>query len=368
MKFICKKQTLYDAVINTSKAVSDRSSNPLLEGIRFHLDGSLLELTGYDLEIGIRTSVLVNSEDECTFIADPRLFSEMVKKMPEEDIMVEISESFHITISGGLTTYNLSAVDGTEYPELPEKETKEVMTISQPVLKNMINQSIFATAVTDSKPILKGELFEIQNSVLTMVAIDGYRLAVRKEPIKFDDVAQFVVPAKSLAELAKLLSDDENDFCKMYLSEKHMIFEIGAYLVYSRLLEGEFHPYRSAIPENFTTEVIVDRKELMTSLERAALIIDDKVPTPLRCHFENGQIKFDCTTKLGKIQDEISADIAGPVIEIGFKCKYLYDPLKVINDDKVKLQMSGSLLPMKIVPLNGDSYTYLVLPVRLKTK
>ena len=117
-----------------------------------------------------------------------------------------------------------------------------------------------------------------------------------------------------------------------------------------------------------TTEVIVDRRDLMASLERAALIIDDKVPTPIRCHFENGQIKFDCTTKLGKIQDEISADIAGPVIEIGFKCKYLIDPLKVITDDKIKLQMSGSLLPMKIVPLNGDGYTYLVLPVRLKQK
>ena len=366
MKFLCKKDTLYEAVINVSKAVAERSSNPLLEGMKFHLDGNLLELTGYDLEIGIKTSVLVNSDDECTFIVKPKIFSEMIKKMPDDDVLIEISESYHITISGGVTTYNLAAVDGEEYPELPEKETKEVMTISQPVLKNMIDQTVFAVAVSEAKPILKGELFEIQNSMLTMVAIDGYRLAVRREAIKFDDVARFVVPSKSLLEISKLLGDNENDFCQMYLSEKHIIFEIGNYLVYSRLLEGEFHPYESAIPKTFNTEVIVDRRELMSSLERAMLIISDKVPTPIRCHFENGQIKFSCTTELGKVYDEMKADITGPVMEIGFKCKYLLDPLKVISDEKIKLQMGGSLLPMKIVPCNGENYIFLVLPVRLK--
>ena len=366
MKFLCKKQSLYDAITNVSKAVAERSTNPLLEGMRFHLDGDLLELTGYDLEIGIRTSVLVNSDDECTFILKPRLFSEIIRKMPEDDILIEISESFHITISSGNTSYNLSALDGEEYPELPEKETKEVMTISQPVLKNMINQTIFAVAVSEAKPILKGELFEIQNSTLTMVAIDGYRLAVRREAIKFDDVARFVVPSKSLSEASKLLSDNENDFCQMYLSEKHIIFELGSYLIYSRLLEGEFHPYESAIPKSFTTEVVVDRKELITSLERAMLVISDKVPTPIRCHFENNEIKFSCVAELGKFSDEMKADISGPAMEIGFKCKYLIDPLKVIDDEKVKLQMGGSLLPMKIVPLSGEQYTYLVLPVRLK--
>ena len=366
MKFKCQKQTIYDAVSNVMKAVAERSTNHLLEGMKFHLDGNLLELTGYDLEIGISTSVLVNSDDECTFILKPRLFSDIVRKLPEDDILIEISESFQITISSGTASYNLSALDGEEYPALPEKETKEVMTISQPVLKDMIGQTIFAVAVSEAKPILKGELFEILNSNLTMVAIDGYRLAVRREAIKFDDVARFVVPSKSLAEVAKLLSDNENDFCQMYLSEKHMIFEIGNYLVYSRLLEGEFHPYESAIPKDFTTEVVVDRKELMTCLERAMLVISEKVPTPLRCHFENGTIKLSCSGENGKFSDELSADITGPVIEIGFKCKYLLDPLKVIDDERVKLQMGGSLLPMKIVPMNGNHYTYLVLPVRLK--
>ena len=173
------------------------------------------------------------------------------------------------------------------------------------------------------------------------------------------------MPSKTLIEVSRLLSDNDEDSCEIFVSNKHIIYEINGYLVYSRLIEGEFHPYKSAIPKSSTTDVIVDRKELISTLERAMLLISDRTPSPVRCYFENGTIKIKCATALGKIQDEIKADMAGPVIEIGFKCKYLLDPLTKIEEDKVKLQMGGSLLPMKIVPLEGDKYTYLVLPVRL---
>ena len=229
----------------------------------------------------------------------------------------------------------------------------------------MINRTKFAVAVTDLKPVLKGELFEIENGTLTLVALDGYRLAVRYEPIKYDGSLKFVVPAKTLSEIAALLGDNDEETASVYLSKNHVVFELNGYLVYSRLIEGEFHPYKSAIPTTCTTEVIVDRKELIAALERSLILISDRTPSPARCYFENNSIKINCSTSVGKITDEIKADIAGPVIEIGFKCKYLLDPLKVIKEDKVKLQMSGSLLPMKIVPCEGDAYTYLVLPVRL---
>ena len=251
-------------------------------------------------------------------------------------------------------------------PDIHEqKEEENKITISQPVLKDMINQTKFAVAVTDLKPVLKGELFEIENGTLTLVALDGYRLAVRYEPIKYDGSLKFVVPAKTLSEIAALLGDNDEETASVYLSKNHVVFELNGYLVYSRLIEGEFHPYKSAIPTTCTTEVIVDRKELIAALERSLILISDRTPSPARCYFENNSIKINCSTSVGKITDEIKADIAGPVIEIGFKCKYLLDPLKVIKEDKVKLQMSGSLLPMKIVPCEGDAYTYLVLPVRL---
>ena len=187
----------------------------------------------------------------------------------------------------------------------------------------MINQTKFAVAVTDLKPVLKGELFEIENGTLTLVALDGYRLAVRYEPIKYDGSLKFVVPAKTLSEIAALLGDNDEETASVYLSKNHVVFELNGYLVYSRLIEGEFHPYKSAIPTTYTTEVIVDRKELIAALERSLILISDRTPSPARCYFENNSIKINCSTSVGKITDEIKADIAGPVIEIGFKCKYL---------------------------------------------
>lgn len=365
MKFICSKSSIYDAVVNVSRAVSERSTLPSLEGIKFELKDSVLELTGYNLEMGIRTSIAVRSDDKGSMIINAKLFAEMIRKMPAEDILIEVSDSYQVTLSGGVTKYNLFAASAEDYPDLPNKDAETVIPVSQPVLKEMINQTKFAVAVNDTKPILKGELFDIENGELTIAAIDGYRLAVRYEPVKFDEQIKFVVPSKTLNEIQGLLSDNDDDTVMIYPSRKHIIFEIGGYMVYSRLLEGEFHPYRSAIPQDSKTDVIVDRKELINTLERVMLLINERSPAPVRCYFENGHIKINCSTSLGKISDEISADMTGPVIEIGFKCKYLLDPLKVINEDKVKMQMGGSLLPMKIVPCEGDKYTYLVLPVRL---
>ena len=342
MKFICSKQTLYDAIVNVSKAVSERSTLPSLEGIKFSLADSLLELTGYNLEMGIRTVISVRSEDKGSCIINARLFSEMIKKMSADEVLIDISESYQVTISGGVTKFNMFAASAEDYPELPEKDS-----------------------LTEDKPILKGELFDIENNTLTMVAIDGYRMAVRYEPVKFSEPIKFVVPSKSLSEIQGLLSDNEEDTVFIHPSRKHIIFDIGGYVVYSRLLEGDFHPYKSAIPNSSNTDVVVDRKELISTLERAMLLINDRSPSPVRCYFENDHVKINCTTALGKISDEINAEISGPVIEIGFKCKYLLDPLKVIDDEKVKLKMGGSLLAMKIVPCEGEKYTYLVLPVRL---
>ena len=366
MRFVCDQKTISDAVANVSKAVADRTAYKILEGIRFVLNENSLELTGYDLQLGIRTTLSVRSSESGSFVANSKLFGEMVRKMPSGDLMIEVTENNIITIESGATSYNMNASDADEYPVLPEKNPGNEIKTPQAVLKNMILQTKFAASQLDNKPILKGELFEIENSQLTIAAIDGYRLAVRREPVNYDKSVSFVVPAKNLEEAAKLLSDDENEICSMFLSEKHIIFEIGGYLVNSRLLEGEFHPYKSAIPSNCSTEMIVSRSKLIDSLERCLLLISEKSPSPVRCTFADGQVKIKCNTaSLGKVYDEIDADMKGSPVEIGFKCRYFLDPLKAVTDEKVKIQLSGSLHPMKIVPVNDENYIYLVLPVRL---
>lgn len=366
MIFLIERSTLSEALRNVSKAVADKAALKALEGIKFSLRDSLLELTGYDLEIGIRTTVPVKSADKGSFIVNATIFSEMVAKMPEGELSIEVDDNYMVTIERGITSYNLLASSSEDYPELPERGTSEPITISQSVLKSMINQTKFAASQLDIKPILKGELFEIKDNTVTVAAIDGYRLAVRTEPIAYNEDVSFVVPAKNLDEVAKLLSDNEDELCSMIVSRKHILFEIGNYIVNSRLLEGEFHPYRSAIPENFNTEIIVDRTALIRSLERCMLLINEKNPSPVRCTFENNQLKVKCVTgSLGKVYDEIDTQQNGVSLEIGFKCRYFLDPLKAVSDEKVKLQLSGSLQPMKIIPLEDNNYTYLVLPVRL---
>ena len=274
LKFVCNKGRLYEAVINTAKAISDRSSLPSLESMKIKLADSMLELTGYDLEIGIRTTVAVRSDDRGSFLIDAKLFSEMVKKMDADEILIEMNENMLVTISGCSVVYNMMAKAADEYPELPDKKNCEKLSIPQTILKSMINQTIFATAVTDINPVLKGELFEFERGKLNLAAIDGYRLAVRTESVKADEDKKFIVPSKTLAEVARLLGDNDEDSCEIFVALKHIIFEINGYLVYSRLIEGEFHPYKSALPKSCNTEVIVDRKELMLSLERVMLLIN----------------------------------------------------------------------------------------------
>lgn len=367
MVIICNKNEIYEAVINVSKAVSDRTTIQALEGIKFRLNGSILELTGYDLELGIKTELTVKSEDSGEIVINARLFADIIKRMPTDEILIDVNENLQVRISGGNTEYTISAMSAEEYPQLPEAERGESFTISQPVLKNMIQQTIFSIAQDDFKPIFKGELFEIQDGVFNMVALNRYRMAVRTEPIKADKNFKFVVPGKALSEISKLLKDDDDLICTVRTSEsnKHIIFEISGYYVFSRLLEGEFLNYRSSLPKDAVTEVIVDTKQLINCLERASLLITERIKSPVRCKFDNGMLKLSCNTSIGKINDEINCDISGPMIEIGFNCKYFIEPLKTINDDKVKLLLNGGSVGMKITPVNGESYVFLVLPIRL---
>ena len=367
MKFICSKQSLYEAINNVSRAVAIKSTISALEGIKVKLTSNTLQLTGYDLELGIKTELQVNqSEGTGEFIINSRLFSEIIRKLPSDEVSIEVDDNLATKIKGGLTEYNIISLSAEEYPEIPDFDKDKSFSVSQNLLKNMINQTIFAVAVSENKPILTGELFDIENDSFNLVAIDGYRLAVRNEKVKNEDNYSFVVPAKALKEVAGLLKDDDDLTCDIFTSKKHIIFDISGYKVISRLLEGEFHNYKGSIPSTSSTEVIIKTREFINSLERCSLLINDRIKAPVKCLFENGEVKISCSTSIGKFSDAFEVDFSGAVTEIGFNCKYLLDALKATESDQVKLQMNGGLSPMKIIPLKEDSYIFLVLPVRLK--
>lgn len=368
MKFICEQADINEALNNVARAVPPKSPISALEGIKILLQDNTLELTGYDLELGIQTKINVDSNDSGECVFDAKLFSEIIRKMPSGKIVVDINGNLQTVITGENAEYKIIALSASEYPSLPDYDTGDNFTLNQSLLKNMIEQTIFAVSTSDNKPILMGELFDIAEHNFNLVAIDGFRLAVRSEKIDTDNRYHFVVKAKTLTEVSKLLKDDADLQTTLHVSKKHIIFEIGKYMVISRLLEGEFHNYKGSIPDKHNTEIIVNTRSIIDTLERCLLLINEKNKGPIKCVFENGHAKFTCSTQLGKLNDEFPIDISGPNVEIGFNCRYLLEAVRASQSDRVKFLLNGGLSPMKIVPLDGDDYIYLVLPVRLKSE
>ncbi len=367
MKFTCKKEDITTAIYNVSKAVSPKSTITALEGIKLRLENSKLELTGYDLEIGITTFIDCNSSDEGEIILNSRLFSEITRRMPSETINYEVNENLNLKITGGNAEYQISVISAEEYPALPEIEREDPIKINQLVLKSMINQTVYAVSVNDAKPVMTGELFDIENGAVNVVAIDGFRLAIRNEKISYLGKKHFIVPSKALKEASTLLNEDEKSECSIYVNEKHVLFDINGYRIFTRLLEGEFHNYKNSVPSEFKTEVTVKANEVIQSLERCALLLNEKNKSPVKCKFSGGSIEVECKTGIGRLEDSISADIKGEELSIGFNNKYLIEALRAADTDKVRMSMNGANKAVKIAPLEGEHFTFIVMPVQIRS-
>lgn len=367
MKFICNTSTLADACQSVQRAVSTKTSIPAIEGIFIKALGTELVLTGYDLEMGITTSVPARIEENGGIVINARVLCEILRKLPDNNVCIESDERQVATIRSGEMEYSLIGIAPNEYPELPSVSGVFPIILQQSILKEMIRQTIFSVAVNENKVVHTGIKFEITQNEIKLIAVDGFRLAVRKETIDYTgEDTTFIVPAKSLSEVVKLFSGDENATVSMCVGKRHIVYEIGQYTVVSRLLDGEFLNYRSAIPNLVSTTVRVNTKNLIDSIERTSLIITDKIKSPLRCHFDDNLIRISSTTALGTANDKIQAEITGSAVEIGFNNRFLLEALRVCDTDEVYLQLNGSVAPIVIVPPEGDRFLFLILPVRLK--
>lgn len=368
MKFTCKKEDITSAISNVSKAVSPKSTIAALEGIKLRLENSQLELTGYDLEIGITTYIDCNSSDCGEVILNSRLFSEITRRMPSDIITYDINENLNMTISGGNAEYQISAISAEEYPALPDIEMDDPIRVNQSILRSMINQTVYAVSTNDAKPIMTGELFDIDDGKINVVAIDGFRLAIRNENIDFSDKKHFVVPSKALKEASGLLSEDDDKECCVYVNTKHVLFDINGYRIFTRLLEGEFHNYKNSVPVEFKTEVNIKTSDITHCLERCALLLNEKNKAPVKCTFKNGSITIECKTGIGKLSDSVEAETNGEDITIGFNNKFLLEALRAADTDKVKIQMSGPNRAVKIIPNQGEHFTFIVMPVQIRNQ
>lgn len=370
MKFSCDKNILCEAINNVLPAVSSKTTLVALEGILMKCEKDTLSLTGYNLELGITKTIGINGTEDGEIVLNASLLSNIVNRMPNGILTLSADEKLLTVIECNNVEFTILGLDAGEYPDMPVITDERSFEIPHYLLKNMISQTLFAVAQTDQNPVHTGSLFDISEGVLNVVSVDGYRLAMRTEKINVTDNFKFVVPGRTLSEIVKLLSrlivDDDEEKIMIRVTNKHISFCVNGYIVISRLLEGEFLDYRSAIPKDAQTVVVVETKPFLDSINRASIIINERAKSPIRCTFGTDGVKLFCETALGKINDAIPAEIEGPEVKIGFNNKYMADALKASECEKIKIQINGPVSPMTLVPLEDDSFLFLVLPVRLK--
>lgn len=365
MKFSCQKEIILSAVQTTSKASAGKTTIPALEGILLELDGNTLTITGYNLELGIKTSIQVTGEENGSTVINARMAADIIRKMPASDITFDCNDNNIAEITSRETNFSVPCMSADEYPNVPQVNPDTSFTMPQNLLKNMISQTKFAAAVNDSKPALMGCKFELKNNVLSVVAIDGVRIALRQEPLTYNDI-EFIVPSKTLEELTHILSDENDKNAVISVDKNQISFKIDEYVMISRLLDGEFSPYRSYLVPKTDSFAEVNCREMIDMLDRIMLIINEKNKNPVRCEIKDNSIYLSCTTAVGKVNDKIAANYNGEPLVIGFNAKYMLDVFKACDADTVKLIVSSAVSPILILPLNGDSFNYLLLPMRLK--
>lgn len=366
MKINCEKQILISALSNVSRVIAAKSSIQILEGVLMRAFDDELTLSGYDGEFGIKTKIPAEIESEGEVVLPARLLLDMIRKMSCESISIEVGESLGSTVKGGQAEFNINGLSADDFPQMPTVDTGNTLSFEQPVLKSMIEQTLFAVSGNDSKPVHTGSLFDLENGVLNIVSVDGYRLAMRSENVESTEKLSFVVPGKMLGEIVKMLSDDEGKSLNMKLSRRHIVFDIGGYTIISPLLEGEFLNYKLSIPDGYSSLVRVSTRELIECVERASLLISDRLRSPIRVKFTGGGIEVSCDTDIGRVHDKVDCHSEGEQVDMGFNNKYLLEALKSAGCDMVRIEISGPLSSIKILPPENQSFLFLVLPVRLK--
>lgn len=367
LKFSCEKSLLQGAVSTASRAVATKSSIPALEGIL--LEGSSnLTLSGYNMQTGIRTAFEAEIHQQGRIVLNARLFGDIIRKLPDDVVVFAADEKYLVKLTCGDASFEILGMSADDYPELPEVDDEYGMAIEQKTLKAMINETAFAVSTNESRPVHTGSLFEINESGLTVVSVDGFRLALRREPLeKIDGGAfRFVAPGSALREVENICADTD-ELMEVTLGKRHLLFEAGSTQLICRRLEGEFLDYKNAIPRSNPISVEVEKKTLLESLDRVSVVISEKLKSPVRCLFDLDKVYLSAKTGNGEAKDVCNLKGDGKALEIGFNNRYLMDALRYAPADTVKLELNTGISPCIIVPTDGsDNFLYMVLPVRLK--
>ncbi|OON99110.1 MAG: DNA polymerase III subunit beta [Epulopiscium sp. Nele67-Bin004] len=366
MKIYCNQEILLSHVNIVLKACSTRTTMPILECILIKAVDKQVTLVGNNLELGIQSTFETNVVEQGCIAVEAKIFSEIVRKMPLGDIEITLTENNMINILSGKSKFTILGQPGNDFPELPEVDNQVTYLISQLRLKEMIRQTIFSVAQEESRPIFTGEMFHLENDEFHLVSIDGFRLSYRCVNLLTNNTkVESVVPGKTLNEVAKILNTEGADLVNISFGEHHILFDLGNSKIVSRLLEGEFLNYNQVFPNDYQTRVIIDRRLLLTSIERAALITREGKKNPIKIDLNQESMIISSNTELGTAREEIEIELEGEPLTIAFNPRYLIEALKSIDDDLIAINFLSTIEPCIIKPTEGDAYKYLILPIRV---
>jgi len=367
MKFSCEKYLIQQAVAIASRSTASKSPIPALEGLLIEA-GQSVKITGYDLKKGVYTSFSADVAEPGAIVLNAKLFGEIVRSLPDGIVNVSV-DGMKTNISCGASDFTVLGTDSGEYPELPAVDRQNAVSIPQSILGKMIRQTIFAVSDNESRPVYTGALFDIKGGTLTIVAVDGYRLALRRESIDAGTAEDctFIVPGSALTDAEKLCADAE-DPVEITVGTKHISFVMGETVLVSRRLEGEFLNYNKSIPTQFAITARTDRDDFMRAVSRVSLVIDEKTKNPVRLSVTDETIDLSCRTGIGNADDQCAASVSGGAgLTIGFNNRYLLDALRAAPTDEIRLGLNTASSPAVILPGDeSDNFAYMILPVRLR--
>lgn len=364
MIFTCDKNKLQESIAIAQKAITGKSTMPILEGLYIEATENLVTIIGSDKDVSIETKFEADVYEPGKVVVDAKIFGEIIRKLPNDKIKIETVSEEAIRISCQKSVFDLLHMNAEDFPSLPKINENMIFSINQGILKNMIKGTSFAIAQDETRPILQGILFEIRDSKLNLVALDGYRLAIRNESIDTNNTINAVIPGKTLNEVAKIL-EDSDELVNITFTPNHILFNMGDTKVISRLLEGEFIKYDALLPKEHKLQIEVDKQSLQNGIERASLMAKEGNSNLVKFEITDENIVITSNSQLGKVREEVSIKLQGEEIQIAFNSKYLLDVLKTMEEDKIELRMSSSISPCIIRNKNNDSCEYLVLPVRI---
>ena len=365
MKIVCTKSNLVKGVSIVSKAVPSKTTMSILECVLIDATTDIIRLTANDMELGIQTDIEGEIIERGMIAIDAKFFSEIVRKLPDSDVIIETDESLQTTIVCEKAKFNIPGKSGEDFAYLPMIERDDPLTISQYTLKNMIYQTIFSIAVNDNNKLMTGELFEIKDNCLKIVSLDGHRIAIRKMPLKKDySDRKVVVPGKTLNEISKILSGEMDDVVSIFFTNNHILFEFDQTMVVSRLIEGEYFRIDQMLSSDYETKLSINKKEFLDCIDRATLLVREGDKKPIIIHITDGSMELKIDSAMGSMNEDIDIEKEGKDILIGFNPKFLIDALKVIDDETIDIYLVNPKAPCFIRD-EEETYTYLILPVNI---